>query len=154
MGFSLSSFVPSNPFSGGGLPGLDLLGGGGSGGSGVSGIGNDQEITNASQSDDSLTMGNEAFYNSGTFNVTDGGATKAAIEANSSTIEKVLETFGGVFGSAMSGVNNAATIGASAATGTPIGVTESSGVSITKNQGVILAAIAAVIAAIFFFRKK
>jgi hypothetical protein len=136
---------------GGLLPGLPGIGGGGGGGPGQSGIGNDQQTTNASQDDHSVTLGNNAFMNTGTY-VTDAGATSAALTANVQAVDTALNAIADIAGKAIGATASAGSASGGGLYSAPAAA-NGGGLAIDKNTGLILAVIAAV-AAILFFRKK
>jgi len=142
-----------------GLPGIPGLGGSGgnAGGGAQSGIGNKAETTNASQDSHDTILGNNALQNTGTY-VTDGGATLAALSANLQAIDSAMSVVGDIAGRAI-GASTAVT-GASVASG-PGGFSYNqpaapgaTGGALNKNTILVVAIIGAVVAAIFFFRKK
>lgn len=121
----------------------------GGGGNTDGGIANDNQTTNASQDDHSNTLGNGAVLNSGTLNLTDGGATQAALDAN----VKVMSSAFGLVNAALSGAASGTGGGAS---GTPFTASAAPATAqpvLNKNNGIILAAVAVILAVIFFFRK-
>jgi hypothetical protein len=76
---------------------LNPFGGGG-------GIANDNNTTNATHSDSSITLGNEALMNTGTMNITNTGTSLAALEAGNAAMNAALEANSNVLNRAFDGI--------------------------------------------------